>query len=450
MTVLMIGFPGSPSGMAGRQRACRPDNAPRACRRGEPTLRRFGLLAITTVLSLVGAAAAAQEPPPAGSNLSVVQQLLDPPEPTLRLGSALLEASAELEGAFDSNIRATPHARSDFAAALRPQLSFEAFSPHNAFALKAQGEFRRYLTQPSENVNNVAVAAIDRVDLSSNAYLLGAGGFQLLHEDRGALVAVNGRTPTEYTVASGSASFVIEPSPLGLRLDGRADSYAYNNITTLAGAAFQETGRDRIIYALEPRVSYQIVPQYNAFLHAVVNRRQYNHTREADGLDRDSTGYSVDLGIATHMAGFAEGEIYIGYLRQIYDARAARPIAAVDFGTNLEWRPMADTSLRFNLSRSIEESALPGARGYLQTAVGLSVEHELFRNFVLLGTARYINAGFSDLGTANIFDVSLGARYFFAPSLSAGLEYDFRRRISFAALPGYTRQIVALRLRGEL
>jgi hypothetical protein len=262
---------------------------------------------------------------------------------------------------------------------------------------------------------------------------------------------VRGINPTQFTVVSGKAGFVIEPAPMGLRLDATVDSFGYNNVSLFNGAVVDEHVRDHVTYALTPRVSYEMVPQYNAFIQAVVNRRQYNSAREPDGLDRTSTGYSVDLGTSFNLANFAAGEAYIGYLNQSYGTRVGSPISAFNFGGKLEWRPAPDTSVRLNISRSVEESTLLGSPGYLQTAVRLGVEHALMPRLLVLGSLNYVNADFARTGaSSDLYELRLGARYAVSTNFTAGLEYNFGYRNSAAPLPSYTRQIVEFRLRGQL
>jgi hypothetical protein len=317
--------------------------------------------------------------------------------------------------------------------------------------VRAQGEFREYAGFSRETVGNGAIEATSRLDIAPNAHLVAGIGYALLHEDRGALVPFNGVGPTQFAVGSAKAGFVVDPMPLGLRLDATAQSYAYNDVTLAGGGIGRETGRDRVVYALEPRLSYRILPGYDAFLRGAVNRRQYNSTRLADGLQRSSTGYAADLGIALGLPGFAAGEVYLGFESQGYDASAAKPIRAVDFGGNLEWRPMPATSLRFNLSRSIEDAALPGLRGYVQTAVRLGLEQEVVRRLLLLGSLGYIRADFAGAAlNSNLYEAMLETRYMLSANLSAGLAYALQHRASDAALPNYTRHIVEVRLRGQL
>jgi hypothetical protein len=193
------------------------------------------------------------------------------------------------------------------------------------------------------------------------------------------------------------------------------------------------------------------MPQYDAFLRAMVNRRQYNSTRLPDGLERSSMGAGASIGSAFDLPRFAAGELHLGVLGQNYDSKAAKQIVAVDFGGNLEWRPWEPTSLRFNLTRSVEESAMLGSAGYLQTALRLGIEHEVVPRMVMLGSVGYVNADFTGpVGSSNLYQAKFGARYAVAGNLSAGIEYDVGYRASSANLPNYTRHIIELRLRGTL
>ena len=399
------------------------------------------------------AIAAPAEETASGSWLGVLQGMLNPTAASgLRVGSLIVTPSLGLATSYDSNVfAARSHGHSDWSAGFLPGIDIDSDWSRHAFSLKAQGEFRQYATFGREDVNNASLAGTGRIDLAPNAYVLTGASYQKLHEDRGALVPINGIRPTPFTVISGKGGFVIEPAPLGLRLDATIDSYAFDNVALFGGGIARETARDRIVYALEPRISYKIEPQYDAFVRAMVNRRQYNSTREPDGLGRSSTGYAADLGTSLKLPGFAAGEIYLGYLAQNYDAQVAKPITAVDFGGNVEWRPNPATSLRINLGRSVEESAILGSQGYLQTAVRLGVEHEAVRSIVLLGSVSYSHADFAGTaGSSNLYGLSLGTRYAINGMLSAALEYDLGIRASSAALPSYTRQVVELRLRGQL
>ena len=254
----------------------------------------------------------AQPIPVANSKpLGIVDQLqTDYAAPGVSAGDMVITPALTVGGGYDTNVFATANgARSDVFAIEMPSITVQSVWPRNAFGFKAQGEFRQYANQTTENINNGTVAVDGRLDLAPNAYILAGGAYQLLHEDRGALVVVSGTRPTQFTVASGNVAFVLEPAPLGLRLDAGIVSYAYNNVVNAAGQPINEATRDRIVYTLAPRISYVIAPQYDAFVRAVVNRRQYNAAPEVDGIDRNSVGYAADVGIAFHVPGLEASEL---------------------------------------------------------------------------------------------------------------------------------------------
>ncbi|MBV9858926.1 MAG: outer membrane beta-barrel protein [Alphaproteobacteria bacterium] len=400
-----------------------------------------------------GSGAQAQDDVGTPDRLSVLERPREDYDPLgVRLGHYILDPSIDVLGVYDSNIYATPRGtRSDYINSVIPALSVQTDWARHALGFKAQGEIKDYAIHSSEDVNNVTVAANGRYDIARDVYFLGGGGYELLHEDRGSTDVLQGRYPTQFTVASGNAGFVFAPTRLGFRLDGTVDSYAFDNVPAGTGPVVNETSRDRVVYALTPRVSYEITPQYNAFLRAVVNRRQYNSTRELDGLDRSSDGYQIDLGSSLNLAELITGDAYLGYIQQQYDQEASREISGADFGANLLWNLTQITSLRLNVARTIEESTIPNSLGFLQTSAKLTLEHELLRNVVLSGSLTYINADFENVpGSSNFYEASFGARYLFNHYFSAGLEYELRHRSPIEFLPSFTRQIVGLRVRAQL
>jgi len=384
--------------------------------------------------------------------LSVLQRPREDYDPLgIRAGQYVIDPSLDVQGAFNSNIYATKsHTDSDFVTVVTPALNLQSDWVRNAFGLRAQGEFKENAVHGTEDVNNFTAATNGRYDIGRDIYVLGGAGYELLHEDRGSPNPLQGTTPTQFTVSSGNAGLVYMPYRLGGRIDATVDSYAFDNVPAGVGTVLNETSRDRIVYALTPRVSYEVTPQYNAFLRVVVNRRDYNSTRQADGLDRSSAGYQADLGTTLNLARLISGEIYLGWLQQNYDSNG-RSVSGADFGANLLWNLTPIDSLRLNFSRSVEESTLFNSVGYLQTSAKLSLEHELLRNVVLVGSLSYVNADFEHVrGSSNYYEASVGGRYYFNHYFSAGLEYDLRVRSPMESLPSFTQQIVELRLRGQL
>ena len=233
---------------------------------GEVTSRRPHRAAwcwsAATIAAIAASAAfcparAQNELPPLGV-VSVLDRPREDYDPLgVRLGRYILDPTIDVLGAYDSNIFATPsHTSSDFVTTITPALNLQSDWSRHALGIKAQGEIRQFAVHTTEDVNNVSVLANGRYDIARDVYLLGGGGYQLLHEDRGSPDVLQGKSPTEFTVTSGNAGFVYAPSRLGLRLDGTVDSYGFDNVSTGDGGVINETSRDQSkVVSLRSRLS---------------------------------------------------------------------------------------------------------------------------------------------------------------------------------------------------
>jgi hypothetical protein len=143
----------------------------------------------------------------------------------------------------------------------------EVRSDWNVHALEfsAKGDTRRDVSQANENVTGFAVRGDGRLDILRDIYALGGAGYQLLHDDRSSPDSVNGKKPVEYHVTSANLGYVHELGRLGARADATIDSFSFNNATASTGATINQRDRDRIVYTVAPRLTYEIVPAYNAF-----------------------------------------------------------------------------------------------------------------------------------------------------------------------------------------
>ena len=145
----------------------------------------------------------------------------------------------------------------------------------------------------------------------NQVYVVGAAAYTLTHEDRSSPDAAFGKNPTEYKQSIGYLGFVHQPGRLGFRVDGTLTSYDYNNaVNGATGATIDQQFRDRIEYVIAPRVSYEIIPGYRAFLRFVGNERQYNAIDPSVGVKRNSHGWEVDAGTAVEITRLITGEIY--------------------------------------------------------------------------------------------------------------------------------------------
>jgi hypothetical protein len=389
-----------------------------------------------------------------------------------RVGSFLLFPSAGLAETYNSNVFATQTGvKSDFVTDVTPDVAVASDWNNHALDFDAGGDIKRYASEVSENVSDAHALANGRLDVRRSIYFLGGLAYQREHEDRSSPNSTVGqKNPTELQVAGGGLSYVHEPGRLGLRIDSTANAFYYDNARTATGTTVVETDRNRMEYTIRPRLEYEIVPGYHAFVQLQANRRDYQSQFDQFGVPHDSHGYEGDAGTAINLGGIINGEIYAGYLKQYYstDTRptAANPtpiankpsLSGVGFGGNLLWNVTQLTSLRFGLSRTIEETIVTNSVGAtvalaeadLVTSASVSVEHELLRNVLLTAGANYTQDDFQGITrTDNSYEGTAGARYLINRNLSAGLDLSYVKRSSNQPGNDYDRELAMASIRTQ-
>ncbi|HEV2548583.1 MAG TPA: outer membrane beta-barrel protein [Stellaceae bacterium] len=408
------------------------------------------------------------------------QTVLSRPRPDydplgIRLGSFIVHPTLGLTETYDSNVFATQNgAKSDFYTTENPGVSVASDWNRHSLAFTATGQFKQYATHSSENVNNAAADLRGRYDISNGQYFIADGGYALQHEDRASPDStVNQAHPTEYHVTGAYLAYVRELARIGLRVDSTVTSYDFNSQFTSTGILVPENDRDRIEYVVAPRVSYEFIPGYQAFVRAVGNLRQYNqqdqtllHPDPGDfritnpSARRNSKGYELDAGTAIEVTRLITAEVYVGFLHQEYEAQSQpgelfHNFNGPAFGGNLLWNVTPLTSIKGSFSQSVAETTLvvatptaanpfaeSAASGSRETNFQLTVEHELLRNLLLTGSVGYVRDAYSEINrTDDTFGGAIGARYLMNRNIRLTADVSYSKRDSNVPGAGYDRVI---------
>ncbi len=401
---------------------------------------------------------------PSDSSAPERQSVLQRPDPDyaplgITAGSFLVFPSASVTESYNSNVYAipSPGVKGDFFTDVAPAVSMASNWNNNALNFTAGGDMKRYDTLVSENVTNANAATNGRLDILRDVYLTGGLSYQLAHEDRASPNSIiDQKNPTQYQVGGAGLSYVQDPGRLGLRIDGTVNYFTYNNAQTETGTTIIETDRNRIEYTLRPRVFYEIVPGYQAFVQLQANERDYQSQFDQFGIPRTSHGYEADAGTAVDISHVITGEVFAGYLKQYYSTNFVptpenpQPIGmppsigGMGFGGNLLWNVTEITSVRLTFSRTVQETIISNSVGTsvadaasdLETQAGVTFEHALRRNVILTAGALYIHDDFVGVGQwDDAYEGDAGAKYLLNRNLSAGLNVSYRKRNS--NIPGF-------------
>ena len=369
----------------------------------------------------------------------------------IRVGAWVFGPAAALVGTYNSNIFATQKgAISDFLVTESPSLSVKSDWNQHAVALSMSGSLTQHVRRSTEDVNNASVDLAGRYDIGYGQYISADALYQLNHEDRSSPNAVFGKNPTEYKVMGLDLAYVHMVGRLGYRVDSTLTSYSWNNQSSSTGTTLNQHFRDRNEYVIAPRVQYEIIPGYNAFVRALANERQY-FSQECGslvscpapgGIRRNSHGWEVDAGTAIEITRITTAELYVGYLEQDYENPLLKSVTGIGFGGNIIWNVTPITTVRGSFSQSVAETTLIPASSSRETNVQLTVEHELLRNVLLLGSVGFVHDDYQGFNrTDDTFGVDAGVRYLLNRNWSATADFNYSRRDSNIPLGGYSRII---------
>ena len=427
-------------------------------------MKKWGVVLLAgAALAVSDHAAVAQiiglEPPEA--TVPERQSVLQHPRPDYdpvgaRIGDFFFYPSAEVEGFWNSNIFASDgHEKSDFYASMRPGAALLSDWGSSALNFLANGEIRRYASQVGENQTNYSLVSNGRLDILHGEYLAGSLGYQQAHVDRTSPSSVPTQLhPTEYHETSGLLKFNRERGVLGLQANAGVDYYTYDNTLTSSGALLKETDLNRLELHGGPRVSYEIIPGYHAFIALAGNDRIYQSTFDSSGIKRSSHGFETDVGTAFQITPVITGETFVGYIQQNYDDARISSIHSPGFGGNLLWNVTQSTSIRAKVSRTVQEvdffgtTASATVTSYLETQGAISVEQEVLRNILLTGGASLTSEDFQGTKrTDNIAEGDIGLTYLMNRMWRAGLDVSYQSRTSNVSGVSYNQALIGAKVR---
>lgn len=167
---------------------------------------------------------------------------------------------------------------------------------------------------------------------------------------------------------------------------------------------------------------------------------------------RDSFTWEVLGGLTYDFDGVWQGRIAVGWRERSYRDPNLKSLSGPAVEGQLTWAPTLLTTVRLNVSRTIEESIRQDTVSYFRTQGGIGVDHELLRNVILSGDARadyreYQNPNETALDAL----FSLSARYLLNRNMSLVGTYTYARRLqATSGFPEYDRNLLQLRLRVAL
>lgn len=357
----------------------------------------------------------------------------------IRAGTFLIYPQVSIQAQYDDNIYATDGGEtSDLIWRVQPQVTATSDWIRHALQLYVRGSLNAYQDHSSENTNDWSAGASGRLDVSRDTVVNGRLDYSRATEPRTSANSPSGALePVRYNLWTVSADGSHEFNRV--RIAGRASLQAFNydSPPAASGGFIDQSFRDRQVLTYGGRLDYALSPKTAVFVDVSGDPHVYDHT-PSPTQNRDSNGYQALVGVNFELTHLARGDIGVGYRRQTFDAPGVKPLAGLSTNASLEWFPTQLTTVTFNATRTIEDSAVPNFPGYLSTNVSARVDHELLRNVILNGRVawgddKYAGVPLTPGATPPVREdrrtnASLGASYLVNRNVGLSVAYEYSKQ----------------------
>lgn len=370
----------------------------------------------------------------------------------LRSGGFMVYPSLELGVGNDDNIYRQPEGvRQDTKRSVRPRVFGVSQWRNHEVVLDAGLDASFFGDAEDENVTNWFAGAGGRLDVTRDAWVRAGLNFRELHEERGDPESPSTAVrPVSRQLAGVRIEAYRRVNHLNFRVEGALSDIAYDDaVDGVTGERLVQNDRNRSENELSVRVGWDMAVGYEAFARTTRYSRRYERPQGEDRYVRDSDGTEAVLGARLDLGTVLAGELFGGYRRQAYDSDDRLPeVEGVSYGASLTWNITPLTTIRSTGRRTVNESTLRQASGYLSSGLELDVDHELRRNLIV-GAHVSMTAN-EYVGIARQDDIAMGivrATWLVNRSVRAHMGYRAQRRDSTYQRDDYDKNFVYLDVR---
>lgn len=343
----------------------------------------------------------------------------------IRAGSFLAFPELAITGGYTDNVGFDEDDEdSSIFADIAPSIEFESQWSRHRLATEFGSNIALYADDSDENYHDFFALGAGRIDVSRQTNIVPDAEFRYSHVERDDPEDDGDDDLTELFIFGGGLALNHQINRLGFTIGGDIVRNDYDNS--------DDNDRDANFYSALLRTSYEVSPRLDMFVEGVYSVEDRDDRVDDDGIERDTDGYEARLGAAFDITSVLFGEAFAGYARQNYDESAFDDEDGLSFGIDLDWNPTLLTTIGISGVREFVPTDEGDAASNFQTEIGLTIDHEMMRNLILNGRARYQNDDFRGDGGRedDTYRIGGGLTYLLNRNLSLNAGYDYSDRNS--------------------
>lgn len=390
------------------------------------------LLASSAIILLVPelALAQAQEVDP---NTTVTERARPEYDPLgIRSGAFLIFPELGITGSYSDNVGFDEDDEdSDFVTTIEPSVNIASQWSRHLLQLEVGSEIAIHAEESDEDFQDFFALGDGRYDISRQTNVVGNVQGRLTHEGRDDPEDNGDDELTDIYQFGGGLAINHQINRLGFTLGGDVLRSVFDDD--------DEEDRNANVYDLVLRTSYEVSPRFDMFVEGRYNVEDRDDNVDDNGIERDTDGYEARIGADVDLTAVLFGEVFAGYRVQRFEEDAFDDETGISFGADLSWNPTLLTSVGFSGQRDFRATDEGGAASNFRTEFGVTVDHEVLRNVIVNGEARYQNDDFRGDGREDdSILLGAGVTVWLNRNLSLNAGYDFSERDSNEAGEDFT------------
>ena len=286
----------------------------------------------------------------------------------------------------------------DYFIGIAPSIGIQSNWSRHSLGLRGRIDHREYSETSSESRTNLSVGADPRIDVSRSVNLFGALQAEDSTEPRSNIASVqNALEPVDFTRVGGEAGLQYQTGRLRLRGAVGIESFDYDDVA-LDGDLFQDQDfRDRDVTSLVGRASYAVERDWALFGEIDHSEADYDDPNIFNPLNRDFSTTSVRVGTDFELRNLLRGDIGVGAFQSEYDDPTIDDVDGLSVDGNLQWFATQLTTVSFGAGSGVIDPGIIQSNAAVRTNVSARADHELRRNVILTGEARFTNFDYENI-----------------------------------------------------
>jgi len=233
-----------------------------------------------------------------------------------------------------------------------------------------------------------------------------------------------------------------------------ATKYWYEDYSVITSQGLPAASRERTEYNESLRFGYELTEDFAVFVAPSLNQIRYLQTVDAVGQNRNANGANVGVGAIWKLNDISVLEGSVGYTQQNNQSGLGNT-GAYTFGLVGTWTGYAPLTLRPNISRGINQSALSNYSAYVSTLVGVDFNYIIHDAWTMVGGVSYNAADYTPVNgtgapprTDTYLRGQIGVLYTLRPQVQIGPMYEYSSGSSTDPIngPSFQRQVFSVRL----